>query len=233
MIEASIKKLLHPRIIGSCEKIFDDGHFYSAANKSMIEVEIALKVKGKFDNTFYGTRMIKKAFGNGNNVRLKVPLLGVQQSKARAYFKGVFEYYRNYLAHDGRKITEDTCLKILILASDLLNLIGASQVSLTGIGGVKGVIAMYGFEKRERLSELLEFLSNQTFPWETFDGMFEELAKEGFSDEQYDIVCELDLVEYKSKRMNHSMSDDDSDWDDFGWLELTDLGEEVLRELKA
>jgi len=232
MIDISIKKLLHPRIIESCEKIFNDGHYHSAASKSMIEVEIALKEKGKFDNKLHGSRLIERAFGNGNNVRLKIPLMGVTQMDARAYFKGVFKYYRNYLAHDGRDITEDICLKIFVLASELLTMIGASQISLTGIGGVKGVIAKYGFDKRERLSELLEILSAQTFPHETFDGMFEDLANKGFSDEQYEIVSELDLVEYKSKKLNHSMSEDDPEWDDFGWLELTDLGKEVIKELQ-
>ena len=111
-------------------------------------------------------------------------------------------------------------------------MIGASNVSLTGVGGVNGVITKYEFDKKERLAELLELLSHQTFPWETFDGMFEDLFNEGFSDEQYNIVFELDLVEYKSKIMNHSMSDDDPDWDDFGWLELTDLGKKSLKELQ-
>ena len=233
MIDTSIKKLLHPRIIESCEKIFNDTHYDSAARKSMIEVEVALKERGEFDNTYFGKRLIKKTFGNGNKFRLKIPLMGGEQKKAQAYFEGVYEYYRNYLMHNIHDINEVICLRILVLASDLLDLIGTSQVSLAGMGGVKGVIAKYGFEKRERLSELLELLSTQKFPNETFDGMFEELANKGFSDEQYEIVFELDLVEYKSKIMNHSMSDDDPDWDDFGWLELTDLGRKVLKELKT
>lgn len=233
MIESSIKILLHTRIIESCEKIFSDGHYDSAASKSLKEVEIALKEKGNFDNKLFGIRLIKKAFGNGNNVRLKIPFMGVTQESAVAYFKGVFQYYRNYLAHDGREITEDICLKILILASDLLNLIGSSQITLADIGNIESVLAKYGFENRERFSELLELLSTQMFPKEAFDGMFEQLAKSGFSDEQYDIVFELDLVEYKSNVVNHSMSDDDPDWDVLGWLELTDLGKEVLKKLKT
>ena len=104
-------------------------------------------------------------------------------------------------------------------------------VSLEEMGGIKGIVDFYKFENEDRLAELLELLSNQQFPNETFDGMFEELAMKGFSDEQYDSMFELGLVEYKSKNINHSTSNKEPDWDVFGWLELTDSGKKILRDL--
>lgn len=105
-------------------------------------------------------------------------------------------------------------------------------VSFEEIGGIEGIVDSYQFENKGRLAELLELLSNQQFPNETFDGMFEELAEKGFSDEHYESMFEIGLVEYKSNFMNHNFPHEQPDWDNFGWLELTELGKLVLRETK-
>ena len=45
-------------------------------------------------------------------------------------------------------------------------------------------------------------------------------------------MFEIGLVEYKSNYMNHNFPHEQPDWDNFGWLELTELGKKIPRETK-
>jgi hypothetical protein len=123
-------------------------------------------------------------------------------------------------------------MRILIIASELLNLINTSSISYTEIGGIEGLIRQGIFENKSQLSNLLSFLSSQVFPHEAFDGMFEDLTKRGYSDKQYEIIFDLGLAEYHSEVRNHSFPGELEDWDDFGWIELTPLGRKVITQIK-
>ena len=120
----------------------------------------------------------------------------------------------------------------MVIASELLDLIDASPVSFTEVGGVKGLIKQGIFDDESQLSDLLSFLSSQVFPYETFDGMFEELDERGYSDQQYQAVFDMGLIEYHDKMMNHSFPGGGADWDTFGWLELTPEGRKVLNQIR-
>jgi len=148
-------------------------------------------------------------------------------------FKSTFSYYRNYLAHEeGSKVDKKICLRILVIASELLELITASSISYAEVGGIEGLIKQGIFENKLQLSSLLSFLSSQVFPHEAFDGMFEDLIIEDFTKKQYEAVFDLDLVEYHSEIKNHNPPWEPEDWDDFGWIELTPQGRKVLNQLK-
>jgi len=51
------------------------------------------------------------------------------QLEAEKLFIAAFSYYRNYAVHDGLKIDKVVCLRVMTLARELLDLIGASTMS--------------------------------------------------------------------------------------------------------
>jgi uncharacterized protein (TIGR02391 family) len=232
MLKIDLDKFLHQRIIDKCQPLYEDGHFSQAALEAMKQVERALKEKAEIGEKLFGARLVDQLLGKGKGIKLRISLGEEFQEQARLLFKGAFSYYRNYAAHDGDKIDKKMCIRIMALASELLDLVGASSVSLAEIGGVKGLIEKGIFEDESRLSDLLSFLSRQVFPHETFDGMFENLAEKGYTERQYQAVFDLGLVQYHSEMRNHSCPKEPADWDSFGWLELTPEGRKVLAQIR-
>jgi uncharacterized protein (TIGR02391 family) len=232
MTKIDIDKLLHQRIIDKCKSLYEDGHFPQAALESMKQVELALKEKAEIGEKIFSARLVDQLFGSGKGIKLKIPLGDEIQEQAKLLFKGAFSYYRNYAAHDGSKIDETICIRVMVLASELLDLIGASSISFTEIGEVKGLIEKGVFDDESQIADLLSFLSSQVFPYETFDGMFEDLAERSYSDQQYQAVFDLDLIEYHSEMRNHGFPGEPADWDTFGWLELTTQGRKVLAQIR-
>ena len=185
------------------------------------------------EEKLFGVRLYEKFLGSGKSIKLKVPLGDELQKEAREVFKSVSSYYRNYLAHkEGNKVDKISCMRILIIASELLNLINASSISYTEIGGIEGLIKQGIFENKLQLFNLLSFISSQVFPHEAFDGMLEDLIREDYTKSQYEAVFDLGLAGYHSEMRNHSFPGEPEDWDDFGWFELTPQGRKVLNQLK-
>jgi hypothetical protein len=123
-----------------------------------------------------GAQLIGNLFAGKAGVKLCVPLGEELQNHAKKYFKGVFSYYRNYAAHDGSAIDEKIALRILIIASELLELIDASDLTLTDSGGVDGLVRIGQFANDKRLGVLLTLLDNYHMPESTYDGLYEDLA---------------------------------------------------------
>jgi uncharacterized protein (TIGR02391 family) len=227
--EFELETILHQRIIDKCMPLYKDGHFPSAARESMIQVELALKEKsGTTERSF--SILVDKLLGPGKSIKLIIPLGDELQKQANSLFKGAYSYYRNYAAHDGSKINKVICIRIMVLASELLDLIAASPISCAEIGGVKGLIKHGIFDEKSQITDLLSFLSSQVCPYECFDGLFEDLAERGYTDNQFQSVFDLGLIEYKSKMMDYSLPGKPSDIDTFGWFELTLLGQKVLNK---
>jgi len=226
---------LHPRILKKCISLYKNGFFPDAAFNAMKQVELAFKEKVGIEDEkqLFGARLYEKILGSGKSIKLKVPLGDELQKEAKELFKSVSSYYRNYLAHkEGNKVDKIICTRILIIASELLDLINASSISFTEIGGAEGLIKQGIFENESQLSNLLSFLSSQVFPHEAFNGMFEGLAERGYTKTQYQIIFDLDLVEYHSEIRNHSSPGELEDWDDFGWIELTPQGRKILAQIQ-
>lgn len=232
MTKIDLDELLHQRIIDKCKSLYEDGHFPQAALESMKQVELAIKEKTGIGEKLFGVRLVNQVFGSEKGIKLKIPLGDELQKHAKTLFEGTFSYYRNYAAHDGSKIDETICIRVMVLASELLDLIGASSISFTEIGGVKGLIKQGIFDDESQIADLLSVLSSQEFPFEIFDGMFEDLAERGYSDRQYQAVFDLDLVEYHSEMRNHGFPGEPTEWDIFGWLELTPMGRKVLAQIR-
>ncbi len=222
---------------------WEDGYHDSAAHKSMILVEKALKEKGFVQNTskVYGRTLIKKMFRIGDNnhsVKLRVPLGEDLQKHAEAFFDGVFAYYRNYTAHDGRKIDKQISLRILILASELLDLIDASSLSFSDIGGVKGLIKSRAFDSKKQLQNLLISLDEQYFPDGEIDGMRERLfEKYGILDYHIDAVLELDLIRYVEEEYFPDVDEMRLAWSrisppkTMAHFKITELGQQFVDEI--
>jgi len=227
----SIKELLAPRIVKNCVPQFQHGHFRAAAREAMIQVEAALKEKGKVEGKQFGVNLIRDLFGR-NGVTLRVPLGQELQGDAEQFFLGVFKYYRNYLAHDGSKIDQRIALRILILASELLELIDASELTLADSGDIEGLVRIGGFENAARLGKLLVFLDQNSMPAGTYDGLFEGLAKNGFNEEALTRAIELNLIEMHSANCEASFGPN-SETEVREWFELTTLGREALDSIKA
>jgi len=226
---------LHPRILKKCISLYKNGFFPDAAFNAMKQVELAFKEKVGIEDEkqLFGARLYEKILGSGKSIKLKVPLGDELQKEAKELFKSVSSYYRNYLAHkEGNKVDKIICTRILIIGSELLDLINASSISFTEIGGAEGLIKQGIFENVPQLSNLLSFLSSQVFPHEAFNGMFEGLAERGYTKTQYQIIFDLDLVEYHSEIRNHSSPGELEDWDDFGWIELTPQGRKIFAQIQ-
>jgi uncharacterized protein (TIGR02391 family) len=227
-VEFGLDTILHQRIIDKCMPLYKDGHFPDAALGSMKQVELALKEKSGTGNKLFGTNLVKTLFGSGKNIKLIVPLADDLQEDALSLFMGAFKYYRNYAAHDGSNINKVTCIRIMVLASELLDLIGASSISFTEIGGVKGLIKHGIFAEESQITDLLSLLLSEYCPDDTFDGLFEDLAMKGYSDKQFQSVFDLGLIVYKEK--DCGVVNDPLDAETIGWFELTPIGQKVLNK---
>jgi hypothetical protein len=242
-MEYNVIELLSPRIQKYCLPVWRDGHFKHAAHQAMILVEQTLKEKGltKEKRKKFGQALVTSLFrigGKENSVKLRVPLGEEMQAQAEEFFQGVFSYYRNYTAHDGSKIDNRISLRIMIIASELLELIDASALSFSDIGGVNGLLAKGVFQNKVQLLNLLTSLSGY-FPDGDIDGLREKLfEKYGILEHHFEAVLELDLARYyeedyfPDEEEMRSIWINDSPPQTLGHFELTELGEQFVSELK-
>lgn len=227
-----LEDLLHRRVIDNCLTLFKNGHYKQAAFEAMTEVELALKEKSGVENKF-GIKLISHLFGESKGIKLRVPFGDSLQNKAEGWFKGAFSYYRNYLAHDGRRVDKILTARIMIIASDLLDLVEASSKSFDRIGGIEGLIKSEIFKNEDNIKELLKILDGYVLPDHGCDGFYEELAKKGYGEEEVIALIEIGLVEYKSKEyIPHPNYPDDFIIDEIGWFELTPLGKKILSKIE-
>lgn len=230
-MDNAIEKFLAPRIVKNCLPLFKDGHFKHSAREAMVQVEKALKEKGKIEDIQFGVKLIGALFAGKAGVKLRVPLGEELQKQAEIYFKGVFAYYRNYAAHDGSKIDEKIALRILIVASELLELIDASELTLTDAGGVDGLVRVGGFGSVERLGILLNLLDGYHMLELTYDGLFESLAGSGFGELELEAVFKLDLIEMHSAKYETPISQFRDGTEIIEWFDLTELGKKALEAI--
>lgn len=229
-----LNDLMHPQIQDTCIKLFEDGHPKHAAFEAMKQVEIALREKGLAPHDKFGDKLINWVLGT-ENLRLVVPLGEELQEKAKLLFRGAFAYYRNYTAHDGSKIDKKVSIRIMILASELLDLINASRRSLDSLGGVKGLIKSGVFKNEQEIIAFLELLNKIIVHVEAGE-ISEYLGEGGFSSNQYELALELGICEYIGEYIAEPMSQDELSSEKaitpIGGTRLTDLGQNLLENLR-
>lgn len=226
-VEFELDTILHQRIIDKCMSLYKDGHFSHAAFESMKQVELALKEKSDTGKKLYGRNLVKAVFGSGKNIHLIIPLADDLQEDALELFTGALRYYRNYTAHEDSKIDNISCIRIMVLASELLGLIGASSISFTEIGGVEGLIKHGIFAEESQITDLLSLLLSEACPDDCFDDLFEDLAVRGYTDNQFQSVFDLGLIVYKE---TDQIINKPTDVETLGWFELTPMGQKVLNK---
>ncbi len=232
-MDADLQRVLNPRVVKHCLPLYQDGHYKHAALEAMIQVELALKERAREGGRVqaFGARLTENLFGKGQSIKLIVPLGEDLQEKAEMLFKGAFGYYRNYAAHDGSKIDQCSSLRIMVLASELLDLIGACSLSFADVGGIEGLVKAGAFDTQDQLLDLLEFLGGQFFPDEVFDGLFDELLERGLGEAQLQAVIEIGLIACRVQDYTPSLEElraFDYHPHTMAWFELTDLGREAL-----
>jgi hypothetical protein len=223
--------LIAPRIQKNCTSLFDDGYYKESARDALVQVEKALKEKGEIGNKLYGVQLINSLFKCKGEVLLKVPLGEELQEKAREYFNGVFSYYRNYVAHDGALINDKIALRILVLSSELLELIESSELTLDDCGGINGIVRIGDFGSDKKLHTLLSLLDGYSMPESTYDGLFEMLAINGYEDESLEQAIRLGLLEMHSGQAEMPISSRYQEYENYEWFKLTQLGKEIMQNM--
>lgn len=224
----SVEGLLHARILKHCLPRYLDGYYKDAVAEAMTQVERAIKEKAGVADKF-GVHLVTSVFGKGMGIKLRVPLGAHMREAARRFFEGTFSYYRNYAHHEGEKIDHRLCLRVMVIASDLLDLVGATAVSFEDIGGAQGLVSNGIFPSVKSVEEILGFLDGQMLPDEVCDGFYEDLRKKGFDDKQLQAVIDLGLVEYRVEDIPFDPMVDDAEI--LGIFALTSLGRTTRDDL--
>jgi len=168
------------------------------------------------------------AAGGKEGVLLRVPLGDDLQESAKEYFKGVFSYYRNYVAHDGSLVDEKVALRVLIVASELMELIESSELTLTDHGGVSEIVRIGDFGSEKRLRMLLDLLDGYHMPESTYDGLFEMLAMNGFDEKAVEQTISLGLVVMTQGYVEVPGRGPYPEFEDHEWFELGPVGKEIM-----
>ncbi len=212
--------------------LYMDEHYQHAALESMKQVEMALREKALAPKNLVGVHLVKWVMGHGEHITLDVPLGDDFQEKANILFKGAFGYYRNYAAHDGAKIDKTVCLRIMVLASELLDLVAASNRSFEGIGGVSGILQAGIFKNAQEFKDFLVFLSGQQFIEDDYSEYELELEGRGFNKVQEEAMFDFGFLRYDSWESGIDYEAGIFDSTSGGDVTLTDEGVRVLEELK-
>lgn len=205
--------------------LYNQQHYKNAAHDAMILVEKSMKEKGKID-TLYGRKLIQKLFSKNQSFYLKVPLGDDLQDQAKEYFEGVFSYYRNYVAHDGSKIDSIASFRILIIASELLEMIDSYELTLTELGGPEEIVKAGSFGSIEKLKSVLLMLDHYMMPEQIYDGLFDDLANSGYGDNHLSSLISFNLIEMRSGFINNS----DNSLEKHEWFILGEVGKQFLSQ---
>jgi uncharacterized protein (TIGR02391 family) len=224
-MDIDYSNILHDRICLKCLPIFNDGHFKHAALEAMTIVELSIKDKTGIE-VKSGVALCKNVFNGEKGLQLVVPFGDDLQDKASNLFQAAFSYYRNYAAHDGSKIDSKQCLRILVLASELLDLINASELRYEPL---RQLVDAGVFSDGASVQKLLALLDGYMMPELTYDGLYEDLAKNGYSDEQMQALMEIGLLYLGSKTVEIP-PELQNVWesDEFECIELTIIGSGIL-----
>ena len=232
-----VQEFISQRILHNCWQQYMDKHYRAAAHEAMIQVEQALKDKRYISDNKFGQPLINLLFAeNGtkdNYPRLIVPLSDALQDEAKHLFKGAFAYYRNYTAHDGSNIDKKTCFRIMILASELLDLIDASSLSFTDIGGIKGLLKHGVFKNADEIRRLLAYLDGTQIIGQDYGGFYEGVyTATELDEEQVMALFDLDLVRYKEIEFIPDLEQRISGEVEttVGFISLTETGKQFLEE---
>ena len=223
--ELDFWSMVHESIVKVAKDKFEDGYPADAVESSFKEINARVKeiLRNKTGKELDGASLMNNAFSEKSPV---IVLADLSTETGRNIQKGFMQIFagamtgiRNPHAHENIPISRERATHFIFLASLLMHKLDCT-----------GLIEQSIFDDESQLSDLLSFLSSQFFIDETFDGMFEELAERGYSDQQYQSVFDSGLVEYHEEVgwRDDGVSGGSLVWGDIGRLELTPEGQKVL-----
>lgn len=222
----TMEEVLHPRITQRSGKLFADCHYADACHRAFEEVASAIKEKTGLKT--YGRRLQTTLRVKGTGLKLRSSFGDNVQQAAASYFDGAFAYYRNYAAHEGEKIDRASCLRGLVVASELLELVGASDLSFTEIGGLQGLLDVGAFESVHDVVQFVQFMDGQWIADDVTDGFCEGLVTNGWTDTQMRAVIDVGLVDYEVSDLPCDPQTNPDGFGKMGFFSITPLGEEAI-----
>lgn len=230
-MEVMLKEIIHERIKTRCGKLFNDGYYPEACHRAFELV--ALTVKEITGSHKYGRDLTTLLELGKKGIKLRIPFGEEMQKAAAGYFDAAFSYYRNYSAHEGDKIDKTSCMRGLVVASELLELIGASKLSFEDIGGIQGLLKLGVFASETDIINLLNFLVGEQIFDDINDGFFEDLALKGFTENQLRALLDVGLIEYDVSLLETDIINNPEEFNDVGVFKVTPLGQSVINANKG
>lgn len=235
-----LSEFIHQRLQSKAIKLFEDKYYTESAKEALLQVEVALKEKFPFEHdAITAVQFIDKYFIDDKKAikdnRIKLLCKYGEQGKLKLFFNGVFSHYRNNLNHKDIDLNKIESFRILIISSELLDLIDTSQISYLGDNKLDGLIKMNIFKDKQEFVSFMEFIDGQYIIDYACNGFFEDLYNSGFNDEQYEAVLGYGLVSFDVSKIDHSndTNDFDSINDEIGFFNLTELGKKELENNKT
>jgi hypothetical protein len=98
---------------------------------------------------------------------------------------------------------------------------------------VEGLVRIGGFGSAKQLGTLLALLDEYFMPAGTYDGLYEDLTKNGFGESVLEKIVELNLVEMHSGEFEIAINQVSDQTEVMEWFELTELGRKAFESIKA
>jgi len=220
-----LEEILHPRIKESSLEIFNIEDYNASVTQAFKVVEEYLREKGKITNNLVGKALMSSIFRKENKPKIKLSLpfdLKEAQPKAVKYFESVFEFYRNYFAHNTSKIKNENAIRYLCIASDLMYLLDESFIPMSGIDQIDKLIDYDIFPDTKSFIEAIEYIDGQHIVGDDPSSLYEDGT---ISQEQYEFIGGLGIffyhhLEYYEKEIDYYVDTD--------YFELTEEGQNIL-----
>lgn len=229
-MDIDISEHLNPKIAHHCLPLFQNKHYPECAHTAMKQVELNLNKKLGIVKFTPATKTIMDKFSKGKGVRLKVPFGEEQQENAKILFQGAFKYYRNHAAHQDQNISKKMALRIMVIGSELLDLLDVCVLNIDEIGGIEEVKSVLGIKDDNALYKLLSLINGYHIPDDTWDGFYEDLPRMGIGIDEFNKLYELNLINYECAPYVPFEGEKDP-IEELGFFSLTDLGQEVVEIL--
>jgi hypothetical protein len=238
-MKVTVEDLLHARIGRRCLDHWSAGQYRDAVKEAMVQVEQAVSERDGMNagsTPRYGAKLNKPVFEPQSGLRLRVAYDGDLQEKAGAFFDAARRFHSEVAAREQETLDGTASMRALVLASELLDLIGAPAAGHSASGIVRALVDQDVFKSAEIVAELLSFLDGYLMAEKEAQAFYEDLRERGFNTDQLRAVVDLGLVEFAAEPSLTTENDVRAVRDlrePPAAFTLTALGEAALRDLTA
>ncbi len=121
------KRQLHPAIAQKVWHLFLRGDYDIAVLQAFKEVEIAVRKAGNYDETDWGTKLIRKAFHVKNGNLTDPNQQEAEKQSCSDLFAGAIGSFKNPHSHRDVPVTAEEASEMIIFASLLLRIVDSRQ----------------------------------------------------------------------------------------------------------